>query len=615
MQTIDRLIKETCHRNPDQVALRTKRQGRWVDTSYADLWQLVEQFSAGLEAYGFQAGAHAAIVAPATPRWVAAYLSILHCGGVAVPIDKELKASELRHILVDCRASILFTEVFFLDILQEIVLDLSDLETIVLMDEDAISDQDQGGLTGLLQEWHALAREETTEEGRSSRLEQLTGKIQQLLWKRDDRSASQEALEILAPGKIHLTDLLREGRLVPCQSFFSKQPAEPAAHSPEQTAVILYTSGTTGQSKGAMLSHANIVTNIRAGIEHFGLTGQISTLSFLPINHVFEQVCGILLPLSLGGTINFAESIKKLGENLADIRPTFLLGVPAVYRLLLDRILKNIQARTVSRILYHNPLTRGIVSSKVRKKVGIETKFISGGAPLDPGIAQGFQDLGLQLYQGYGITETSPIIAAESPTDRQPGSVGRPIRDVEVRIDRPNDEGVGEIWVRGPNIMQGYYRNPQATREVMTDGWYHTGDLGRIDEEGHLYICGRVKNLIVTANGKNVYPEEVENELLKSPLIAEVMVYGHQVAPHIEEVYAIIFPSQERLDEIQRERDEPLTQQQVEDLVRREVLEFGKKLADYKRIRKFTLREDEFPKTTTRKIKRYVVEPDISTAE
>jgi len=186
--------------------------------------------------------------------------------------------------------------------------------------------------------------------------------------------------------------------------------------------------------------------------------------------------------------------------------------------------------------------------------------------------------------------------------------------DVEVKIDNPNDDGEGEILVKGPNVMLGYYKNDKATAEVLRDGWYHTGDLGRFDNDNMLHICGRVKNLIVTPNGKNVYPEEVENQLLKSPFIAEIMVYGHKVSPTAEEVYAVIFPDEEYLfSHEQSQGNGPLTAADIESLMRREVLTFGKDLADYKRVKKFTLREDEFPKTTTRKIKRYAVEPEIST--
>jgi long-chain acyl-CoA synthetase len=223
-------------------------------------------------------------------------------------------------------------------------------------------------------------------------------------------------------------------------------------------------------------------------------------------------------------------------------------------------------------------------------------------------------ELGLNVYQGYGITETSPVIAVETPAFNRLGTVGRPMPGIDVIIHKPNADGVGEIWAKGPNIMLGYYNNREATDEALTDGWYHTGDLGCIEQDGALRICGRAKNLIVTANGKNVYPEEVENEMLNSIFIEEIMVYGHKVDNISEEVYAIIYPNQNALDSYTEENHTgSLSLHDVEEIIRREVLERGKALADYKRIKRFTLREDEFPKTTTRKIKRFVVEADIKT--
>ncbi|WP_148894463.1 AMP-dependent synthetase/ligase [Geothermobacter ehrlichii] len=614
MQTIDQLIGQSCERNRGKAALREKRAGRWSDITYDELWTKSARAAAALPPKRFRPGEHAAIIAAASPRWVAAYLGILRRGGVAVPIDKELKATELRHVLSDCEARVLFTEQAYLDTILGLLDDLPKLERLVLLDHDDIELSRGEEIDALVEAWkelvityripaeevrriEALAREVASTEGSSS------GKERKNL----------KELDLFAPERVNLNKLAKSGRLV----FFSQlKPAAdlgPTERRPEDTAVILYTSGTTGRSKGAMLSHANIVSNIQAAVKHFDLDGSMTTLSFLPINHVFEQVCGILLPLSLGGTVSFAESLKKLGENLAEVKPSFLLGVPAVYRLVLDRIRKRINSQPMARLLYANPLTRGIVARKIRQSVGENTKFVSGGAALDPEIARGYHELGLQLFQGYGITETSPVISAEAPGRQKAGTVGPLLEGVEVRIDNPNEEGIGEIVVRGPNVMQGYYKRPDETAEVLNDGWYRTGDLGRMDEDGYLSICGRVKNLIVTPNGKNVYPEEVENELLKSPYIAEVMVYGHKVSPTAEEVYAVIYPDQEQLDNYQRERKKgPLSRADVEELIRREVLACGKRLADYKRIKKFTLRDDEFPKTTTRKIKRYVVEPEIS---
>lgn len=614
VQSVDRLILKSCQQHQDKVAFQSKQNGRWQPTSYRELGDLIVQFATGLRESGFATGEHAAIIASPSLRWVVAYLAILHCGGVVVPVDKDLKATELRHILSDADATLLVTEVPYLEILQGLLDGLPLLQRLVLLDESPDLVEPSAQLAAELKDaWQRLTTEMKLPRERTRSIESLANRLFKQLTSRSGRKSGDPALELLGPVERPLSGWIRKGKLQSFEQLLSTadHPA-PARTDSEQPAVILYTSGTTGQSKGAILSHDNLLFNIAAGVKHLELQEGISTLSFLPINHVFEQVCGILLPLSIGGTINFAESLKKLGENLAEIKPTFLLGVPAVYRLLLERIMNNIRAKSLTRLLFNWSLTRPLVQRKIRQRVGQHTTFVSGGAALDPSVAAGFHNLGLMLFQGYGITETSPIIAAESPHMLRPGSVGRPLPGVEVRITDAEDDGVGEILVRGPNVMLGYYKNPRATDAAIIDGWYHTGDLGHIDTDGYLFITGRAKNLIVTANGKNVYPEEVENELLKSSFIAEIMVYGHKAGASIEEVHAIVFPDQEALDRLHPDK---LSQSDVEKLIRDEILTYGKNLADYKRVRKFTLREDEFPKTTTRKIKRFIVEADIHAEE
>jgi long-chain acyl-CoA synthetase len=618
VQTIDSLIRESCRNNSDRPALRHKVAGAWQEISYGALGKLSDRIAAGLIRSGFAAGEHAALLAPSSPSWVAAYLGILKAGGVAVPIDKELKSAELRHILSDSNTRVLFTASPCLDMVLGFADSLPVLRQVVMLVpslEDGSVPQAARAVDALLEEWRDLVATVALPPERVQRMEQLARQVQRMLSVADaSRSDQQDIADPFSTSTSLRARLIREGRLLGLDELCHSAPLPEIPRSPHDTAVILYTSGTTGRSKGAMLSHANIVSNIRGAVTHFSLDSTIHTLSFLPINHVFEQVCGILLPLSQGGRVTFCESLKKLGENLAEVKPTFFLAVPAVYRMLLDRIMKNINAGRLSRLLFALPLARMLVTAKIRRTFGSGTIFISGGAALDPAIAEGLTRVGLHIYQGYGITETSPIISAEQPGRRRPGSVGWSLQGVEVRIDAPKEDGVGEIVVSGPNVMLGYYNNIQATAEVLTDGWYHTGDLGRLEHDGCLTICGRVKNLIVTPNGKNVYPEEVENELLKSPFIMEVMVYGHRVGPAEEEIHAIVYPRQEALDDHCRIKGNcPMSQADVEALLRREIQSACAALADYKRVRKFTLREDEFPKTTTRKIKRFAVEADIST--
>ena len=619
MQTIDQLIRASCLQNTDKIALRYKFNGQWKPLTYAKLWSNVERLAAGLSELGIDKRAHVALLGASSPRWVTAYLAVLRAGCVAVPVDKELKATELRHILNNSDAQAIFVAQPQFETLLEVINDLPNLDKVILIDAPLSEVADLSNLADAMDSlstlWKELVADLKIPADRCKPIEEAAVRAHHLLASQEEQPGRKKPrTNFLSDLEMSRNRLLKEERLHAYKDIFSDEPLESSENLPSDRAVILYTSGTTGRSKGAMLSHSNIVSNILAACDRFQLDSSIHTLSFLPINHVFEQVCGILLPLSLGGQVNFAESIKKLGDNLNEIKPTFLLAVPAVYRLLLDRIMKNIDAKQSSRLLYKFSLTRKIVTSKVKQAVGTKTTFVSGGAALDPAVAEGFRNLGLTLLQGYGITETSPVISAESPFESKPGTVGKVLDDVEVRIDKPNADGEGEILVKGPNVMLGYYKNKRATDDVLNEGWYRTGDLGRFDKDGMLSICGRVKNLIVTPNGKNVYPEEVENQLLKSPYIAEIMVYGHKVGVTAEEVYAVVFPDEEALFALAKEQNEgPLSAAQIEELIRKEIQAYSRDLADYKRVKKFTLREDEFPKTTTRKIKRYIVEPEIST--
>ena len=615
MQTIDSLIRSRCDRYAERTALRQKVAGVWQDTSYRELWKGAEAIASGLHKRGFRAGDHAALLATSSPRWVASYLGILRAGGVVIPIDKELKSAELRHILSDCTARFIFTENPYLDTLLECVPSLPTLESIIMLNSSKQHEKDPRiakALEALLDEWQALVASQAIPTERVARMEMLASQAHSLLSKTSAKAEEAQVRDLFFPTAASRAAMARDGRLITLEAMQQSSPAPPSTRLPPDPAVILYTSGTTGRSKGAMLSHANIVSNLDGATRHFNLDETMHTLSFLPINHVFEQVLGVLLPLSLGGKVSFAESLKKLGENLAEVKPTFLLGVPAVYKMILERIRKTVDAKKLSQILFSIRLTRPLVTTRIKKAFGAGTIFISGGAALDPAIAKGLLSFGIPVYQGYGITETSPVISAENPKAMRLGTVGVLLHDVQVRIENANEDQVGEIVVKGPNVMQGYYNNPQATAEVLEDGWYRTGDLGRLDSDGYLSICGRMKNLIVTPNGKNVYPEEVENELLKSRFIAEAMVYGFKVGPMAEEVHAVIHPDQEELDNYSVKHGVKLTMDDVERLIRDEVLAASKQLADYKRVKRFTLREDEFPKTTTRKIKRFAVEASVS---
>ena len=620
MSQIVDMLRESSLKYPKKTALRRKSAGRWTDYSYESVWRTSDRVAAGLADWGIESGDRVAILGSSSPFWVMSYLGILKSNAIAVPIDKDLKQGELRHILADCEARILFTEHGYTEIIHDIAASLSALEKIVILEpspssDNQLSSRAKKALTELVNEWQRLSLKYQVDIDDKQSFERLAETYQAIV--APTAAADDQEKKNFFRRLLQTHDQTAPLLDVEMLDDFQRDSSPPELTvEPHDPAVILYTSGTTGRSKGAMLSHANISSNVRSAIELFELDPEMHTLSFLPINHVFEQVAGIILPLAVGGTVSFAESLRKLGDNLGEVKPNFLLGVPAVFHLLADRMTKKIESQKLSRLLYAFAPTRSIVTKKVREAFGGNPVFISGGAALDPVVAEKLMELGLNVYQGYGITETSPVIAVETPTFNRLGTVGRPMPGIEVMIHEPNAEGVGEIWAKGPNIMLGYYNNQEATDEVMTDGWYHTGDLGCIDEDGALRICGRAKNLIVTANGKNVYPEEVENEMSNSPFISEIMVYGHKTDSTSEEVYAIIYPHQEALDAYAEANETgPLSLRDVEEIIRKEILDRGKALADYKRIKRFTLREDEFPKTTTRKIKRFVVEADINTGE
>ncbi|MGM0415360.1 MAG: AMP-dependent synthetase/ligase [Thermodesulfobacteriota bacterium] len=624
MSTIIKLLQKSCKSHPNKTALREKINNVWTCTSYTELWQESDLVASGLQQLNVEQQSHIALLGPSSARWVVSYLGIMKNRCIAIPVDKDLKRNELRHVLSDAAVTAIFTTTDYVEQILELKPKLANLSYIIVMDSSAeefkAHTEAFNYIGDLISEWHALINELQIPRDKAEKLEKVASKAHRLL-----TTSGTGSTEVHPPSTKHnlfspsaklRKDALKKRTLLDYDRFIGKELPEPVEIQSEDTAIILYTSGTTGRSKGAILSHGNISANLKDLVPHFHLDTNIHTLSFLPINHVFEQVCGILLPLSLGGTVSFAQSLKKLGENLTEVQPTFLLGVPAVYRIFLERIKKSINTKKMSKTLYNIPLTRTIVSKKVRENLGNGTVFVSGGAALDPNVVRDFKQLGIQIYQGYGITETAPVITAEQPGITRIGTVGRPLPSVDVRIKDPNEEGVGEIVCKGPNVMQGYLNNEEATSEVLIDGWYHTGDMGKIDADGFVSICGRVKNLIVTPNGKNVYPEEVENELLGSQFISEIMVYGHKVGPLAEEVHAQIYPDQEAIDNYAQENNiYPMTQKQIESLLRKEVLDIGKELADYKKVKKFTVRDDEFPKTTTRKIKRFVVEADISATE
>jgi long-chain acyl-CoA synthetase len=392
---------------------------------------------------------------------------------------------------------------------------------------------------------------------------------------------------------------------------------------PHDLAVLLFTSGTTGQAKGVMLSHANLLFNVEAVARALEFGPSDRFLSILPLHHTFETMAGILCPLRVGASVCTARGLasRELREDMTSSGATLFVGVPLLYEKLLSAIDKGIDeapfaARWLARaLLGATRLVRQLTGLRVgrtlarplRRRAGLDRlrMFVTGAAPFAPDMFWRYVDLGWPVLEGYGLTETSPVVCANRPTNPSPGAVGWPLPGVEVRVESPDEEGDGELVVRGPNVMLGYWRQPALTAEVLQEGWFHTGDLGRVLGDGRVRITGRLKNMIATAAGKKIYPEEVEVQLANSPYVLEVMVTGGTDAKgEREEVHAHIYPNLVALEGLARSQGKPCDDAFVERVLRAEVETRCEALAPFKRVKKLIVRTSEFPKTTTGKIRR-----------
>ena len=382
----------------------------------------------------------------------------------------------------------------------------------------------------------------------------------------------------------------------------------------EKMGIMLFTSGTTAMSKAVMLSHKNLVTNVMDIIQRFDLTDEDRFLSFLPLHHVFECTVGFLYPISIGGSIAFCEGVKHMAENIKEFEITAMISVPAVFDIIYRKVMKTIEkkgklanlekGKKVSQFLLKMKIDlRKQLFKEVHESLGPKLKLVvTGGAALDPETEKGFNDLGFDVEQGYGLTETAPVIAAETPKCRRLGSIGKKFPSVEVKIDDPDEEGVGELMAKGPSIMLGYYENEEATKSALeSDGWFHTGDLARIDKDGFIYISGRKKSVIVLNNGKNVFPEEIETLLNKVEGIKETFVFEKKEDDGDVKVCVEIVYDKELIKELYHIEGE----ENIKEFLWDKVKEVNKLMPKYKYVREMVITEEPVIKTTTLKIKRH----------
>ena len=384
---------------------------------------------------------------------------------------------------------------------------------------------------------------------------------------------------------------------------------------PDEMQVLLFTSGTTGSSKGVCLSQFNILSDICSTVRAVKITEDDKTLSILPLHHTYECTLNCLLLLSKGACICYCGGLTRIQKDMLLYSPSVLVVVPALLSMLSRRLKKTVMAEIPEKhkaLFEENSfgtameklplILRRLVRGKVRKALGGKLRlFIVGAAALDTELVKDFEALGIRTLQGYGLTECAPLLAGNSDFYLNPDSTGIAMPGIEVKIDDPNEEGVGEIIAKGDNIMLGYYRDEEATRAVIVDGWFHTGDLGRMDEDGALYITGRLKNVIVTSNGKNIYPEELENRLSAHEEIAEVLVLPDHSAGE-ESIKAKILPN---LEYISQRLGRLPSKEDIAEAIQNAIAEVNKLIPQYKHIKVVEILSNALEKTTTQKIKRF----------
>ena len=548
VKTIKEILFKACHRYQDRAALKSKRDGVFQPITYYELKDRVAELATCYFELGLVKGDRVALLGENRIEWVIAYLAAVTSGMVAVPVDRDLKEREIRHILDFSDTKMLVISGTYFNKVDEAVRAIPDLELVISMDSEG-----GDGIT----------------------------------------LSFPEALD-MGVKKLQENDLR-----------YSEADVDP-----DDTASIIFTSGTTGTAKGVVLSHRNITENV-LGVS-FNLTVHHDImLSVLPLHHTYESTAGMLTAIYHGATVCYAENLRKIVDNLVETQATVMLGVPALFEAIYKRIKAGIEEKGARKFA----LAKGVadfsekflrisirrkIFAQVHNKVGGHLRmFISGGAAVSPEVSKGFRDLGINFLQGYGLTEFSPIVAVNRMDAFRDGAAGMPVPSADIKII--NDE----IVVKGPCVMQGYYKNKAATDEVLKDGWLYTGDLGYLDKEGFLFINGRRKSVIVTPNGKNVYPEEIEYILGESKFVLESLVWGGvDPNPAKTEVQAIIVPNTDGFDDefgASKYDDE-----KMDKVIAGVVKDANKKLANYKRIKQFSLRAEEFEKTTTRKIKRYL---------
>jgi len=506
-------------------------------------------------------GKRFAILAESRPEWVAAYLAAMCTGSVVVPLDKELLEDQLENFLVLSEADILFYSDAFEDKIKKMASRLTKIKYFVCF--DTITDN-------------------------------ISGKF------KNYRDVITNGQRLLAEGN-NLYEKLRVDT--------------------SKLGAIIFTSGTTGTSKGVMLTQDNILSCIHASANMVDFSENDVLFSVLPLHHTYETSCGILTPIYIGCTICFNNSLKYFLKNIKIFKPTGITLVPLFVTTIYKKIMEEIKKKGKEKLF-----KSAVVVTKNLRRVGVDIrsvafgevskalggslkKIISGGAPLEPSLIDRFDEFGINISEGYGITECSPLVSVNPFNNRKTHSVGIPIKGSVVKIIMEDDNGnevdapigeIGEICIKGPQVMIGYYNNPEATAAAFSqEGFFKSGDYGYIDADGYIFITGRKKNIIVLQNGKNIYPEEIEEYLYKLDIISECVVIGREVEGEEIMLTAIIYPDYTKF--------EGMEQSVIVEIMKAEVAKINKQLPIFKQVRNIELKKTEFEKTTTKKIIRHKI--------
>lgn len=555
VDTVRDMLDRSARLHPGRTALQDLNKTPIPELTYSMLHSYVLRFGAALRALGVKERDHVAVISENRVQWGLAYLACATFNLVVVPIDAKLKENEILAILHASEArAVVFSEAYR-EQMQQHRRTLNGLDLLIDMD---LPEHDDG--------LHSMKR---------------------LI---DDTSGVDDA-------------------------------AAGIAINPDDLFALVFTSGSMGSAKGVMLSQRNLAANLRAMLQMIEIKDDDRFLSVLPIHHTYECTCGMLCPLYAGASVHYARSLKTIADDMMTARPTIVLGVPLLYDKMYKRITAAIEEKKLTAAIIQPLFTvlgalemvgvknlRRKVFNEVHEKFGGAIRLlIAGGAAPDPKVAAGFRALGFGFIQGYGLTETSPIVALNRVRKFKDDAAGLLLPGLQIGLDEMDDEGKGEIVVKGDSVMLGYYRNPDATAAAIRDGWFSTGDYGYIDGDGFVRIAGRKKNVIISRTGKNVFPEELEELLAKVPYILESVVYGLTDGSGNETIAAMVVPSSEALIEYEQKTKETLTKERIAELINAEIRELNKRLPVYKQIRKVVIQDTEFEKTTSLKIKRYLV--------